>query len=159
MAEGLPNSALFGCFGGMSNVGTLTGLAGIEAVKRAGPGRAAIFCLGGLPTGAPTVLDKTSKVDRVVVVDGCALNCARKIVEQVSVNRRWLLLRHPLSGNTDSCRRRRRSPARWSARIARTGPDDLGADCRNRGRIARIAVDAQAQPRAAIVCPTCRRAT
>jgi uncharacterized metal-binding protein len=82
MANGLPDNALFVCFGGMSNVGTLTGLAGLEAVKRAGPGRAAIFCLGGLPTGAPSVIDKTSRVDRIIVVDGCPLNCARKIVEQ-----------------------------------------------------------------------------
>jgi uncharacterized metal-binding protein len=82
MADGVPDNALFVCFGGMSNVGTLTGLAGLEAVKRAGPGKAAIFCLGGLPTGAPTVLEKTSKVGRIIVVDGCALNCARKIVEQ-----------------------------------------------------------------------------
>jgi len=82
VANGLPDNALFVCFGGMSNVGTLTGLAGLEAVKRAGPGKAAIFCLGGLPTGAPAVIEKTSKVDCIIVVDGCPLNCARKIVEQ-----------------------------------------------------------------------------
>lgn len=82
MADSLPDTALFVCFGGMSNVGTLTGLAGLEAVKRAGPGKAAIFCLGGLPTGAPSVMEKTSKVGRIVTVDGCPLNCARKIVEQ-----------------------------------------------------------------------------
>jgi len=82
MANGLPDNALFVCFGGMSNVGTLTGLAGLEAVKRAGPGKAAIFCLGGLPTQAPSVIEKTSKVGRIVTVDGCPLNCARKIVEQ-----------------------------------------------------------------------------
>jgi uncharacterized metal-binding protein len=81
MPDQLPENALFVCFGGMSNVGTLTGLAGLEAVKQAGPDRAAIFCLGGLPTGAPTVLDKTQRVKRIVVVDGCPLNCARKIVE------------------------------------------------------------------------------
>jgi uncharacterized metal-binding protein len=65
----------------MSNVGTLTGLAGLEAVRRAGPDKASIFCLGGLPTGAPTVLEKTRSVGRIVTVDGCQLNCARKIVE------------------------------------------------------------------------------
>jgi len=81
MTNGLPDNALFVCFGGMSNVGTLTGLAGLEAVKQAGPGSAAIFCLGGLPTQAPSVVDKTNRVDRIVVVDGCPLNCARKIVE------------------------------------------------------------------------------
>ena len=82
MANGLPDNALFVCFGGMSNVGTLTGLAGLEAVKRAGPGKAAIFCLGGLPTGAPSVIEKTTNVGRIITVDGCPLNCARKIVEQ-----------------------------------------------------------------------------
>jgi uncharacterized metal-binding protein len=81
MPDQLPENALFVCFGGMSNVGTLTGLAGLEAVKQAGPDKAAIFCLGGLPTGAPTVLDKTQRVKRIIVVDGCPLNCARKIVE------------------------------------------------------------------------------
>lgn len=81
MADNLPDTALFVCFGGLSNVGTLTGLAGLEAVKQAGPGKAAIFCLGGLPTQAPSVIDKTNRVDRIVVVDGCPLNCARKIVE------------------------------------------------------------------------------
>lgn len=82
MSNGHPENALFVCFGGMSNVGTLTGLAGLEAVKRAGPGKAAIFCLGGLPTQAPSVIEKTTNVGRIVVVDGCPLNCARKIVEQ-----------------------------------------------------------------------------
>jgi len=81
MANGVPDNALFVCFGGMSNVGTLTGLAALEAVNQAGPDKAAIFCLGGLPTGAPTVLDKTHRVKRIVVVDGCPLNCAREIVE------------------------------------------------------------------------------
>lgn len=76
----LPDTALFVCFGGMSNVGTLTGLAGLEAVGRAGQDKARIFCLGGLPTGAPSVLEKTRAVGRIVTVDGCPLNCARKIV-------------------------------------------------------------------------------
>lgn len=77
----LPENALFVCFGGMSNVGTLTGLAGLEAVRQAGPGKAAIFCLGGLPTGAETVLAKARAVRQIITVDGCPLNCARKIVE------------------------------------------------------------------------------
>jgi len=77
-----PTNALFVCFGGMSNVGTLTGLASLEVVRQAGPGKAAIFCLGGLPTGVPAVLDKTRAAKRIITVDGCPMNCARKIVEQ-----------------------------------------------------------------------------
>ena len=82
MAENVPETALFVCFGAMSNVGMMTGLAAIEAVKQVEPGKAGIFCLGGLPTQAPTVLAKTQAVKRIVTVDGCALNCSRKIVEQ-----------------------------------------------------------------------------
>jgi hypothetical protein len=32
----IPENALFVCFGGMSNVGTPTGLAGLQAVRQAG---------------------------------------------------------------------------------------------------------------------------
>jgi len=81
MSNDVPENALFVCFGGMSNVGTLTGLAALRAVKEVGPEKAGIFCLGGLPTGAPNVLSKTAKVKRIITVDGCTLNCARKIVE------------------------------------------------------------------------------
>jgi uncharacterized metal-binding protein len=82
MAENIPENALFVCFGAMSNVGMLTGLAALEAVKQVEPGTAGIFCLGGLPTHAPTVLAKTQAVRRIITIDGCPLNCARKIVEQ-----------------------------------------------------------------------------
>jgi uncharacterized metal-binding protein len=77
----VPETALFVCFGGMSNVGVLTGLAGLEVMKQVGRQKACIFCLGGLPTQSPSVLEKTGQARRVVTVDGCALNCARKIVE------------------------------------------------------------------------------
>lgn len=81
MAENVPETALFVCFGAMSNVGMMTGLAAIEAIKQVEKGKAGIFCLGGLPTQAPTVIAKTQAVKRIVTVDGCPLNCSRKIVE------------------------------------------------------------------------------
>lgn len=82
MAEKVPENALFVCFGAMSNVGMMTGLAAIEAVRRVPPGKAGIFCLGGLPTEAPSVLEKARAVKRIITVDGCQLNCSRKIVEK-----------------------------------------------------------------------------
>lgn len=82
MSGNVPENALFVCFGCLSNVGTLTGLAGLEAVKQAGPDKAGIFCLGGLATEAEMVLDKTRAAKRIITVDGCPLNCARKIVER-----------------------------------------------------------------------------
>lgn len=82
MPENVPDNALFVCFGAMSNVGMMTGLAAIEAVKQVVPGKAGIFCLGGLPTQASSVLEKTRTAKRIITVDGCQLNCSRKIVEQ-----------------------------------------------------------------------------
>ncbi len=76
------NTALFVCFGGMSNVGVLTGLAGLEVMKQVGRENACIFCLGGLPTQSATVLEKATNAKRIVTIDGCDSNCARKIVEQ-----------------------------------------------------------------------------
>jgi uncharacterized metal-binding protein len=83
MAENkVPKNALFVCFGCLSNVGMLTGLAGLEIVQQVGPQNASIFCLGGLATEVPTVLEKTRAAERIITVDGCPMNCARKIVEQ-----------------------------------------------------------------------------
>lgn len=75
-------TALFVCFGCLSNVGALTGLAGLEVVRRLGLERVNIFCLGGLATEAPPVLEKTRAAERIITVDGCPMNCARKIVER-----------------------------------------------------------------------------
>jgi len=80
-ANGVSRNALFVCFGCLSNVGTLTGLAGLQVVREVGTDRAGVFCLGGLATEAQSVLDKTRAAERIITVDGCALNCARKIVE------------------------------------------------------------------------------
>ncbi|MBN1284323.1 MAG: putative zinc-binding protein [Anaerolineae bacterium] len=77
-----PENALFVCFGGMSNVGALTGIASLEVVKQVGGEKAAVFCLAGLPTGAQTVLNKTRAARQIIAVDGCPLNCASKVVAQ-----------------------------------------------------------------------------
>ena len=80
-AEGFPRNALFVCFGCMSNVGMLTGLAGLEVLQGLPEGEAGIFCLSGLATEAPLVMKKTGLAERIIAVDGCALNCALKILE------------------------------------------------------------------------------
>ncbi|MBN1667027.1 MAG: putative zinc-binding protein [Anaerolineales bacterium] len=82
MSNGVPKNALFVCFGCLSNVGTLTGLAGLEVVKQVGLETAGIFCLGGLATESKMVTEKTSAAERIITVDGCPLNCALKIVEK-----------------------------------------------------------------------------
>jgi len=39
MSEDVPQNALFVCFGGMSNVGILSGLASLEAIRKLPPGK------------------------------------------------------------------------------------------------------------------------
>ncbi|MDP2873369.1 MAG: putative zinc-binding protein [Bacillota bacterium] len=75
-------NAIFVCFGGLSNTGYITALAGMEAVRQLGLKKASMFCLAGLPAGIKSVAGKTSAARRVITVDGCPMNCARKVVEK-----------------------------------------------------------------------------
>ena len=75
-------NVIFSCYGGASNTGITSALACLEAVKELGLKKAAIMCLAGLPTNVKSVLGKTQAAKRIVTVDGCPFECARKIVEE-----------------------------------------------------------------------------
>ena len=75
-------NVIFSCFGGASNTGITSGLAALEAVKELGLKKAAIMCLGGLPTNVKPVFGKTRAAKKIITVDGCPFECSRKIVEQ-----------------------------------------------------------------------------
>jgi uncharacterized metal-binding protein len=75
-------NVIFSCFGGASNTGITSGLASLETVKELGLTKAAIMCLGGLPTNVKPVLGKTKAAKKIITVDGCPFECSRKIVEQ-----------------------------------------------------------------------------
>jgi len=75
-------NVIFSCYGGASNTGITSALASLEAVKELGLEKAAVMCLGGLPTHVKSVLGKTQAAEKIVTVDGCPFECARKIVEQ-----------------------------------------------------------------------------
>ena len=75
-------NVIFSCFGGASNTGITSGLASLEAVKELGLTKAAIMCLGGLPTNVKPVFGKTKAAKKIITVDGCPFECARKVVEQ-----------------------------------------------------------------------------
>ncbi|MGQ4873087.1 MAG: putative zinc-binding protein [Promethearchaeia archaeon] len=72
---------IYVCFGGLSNTGITAGLASIEAVKELGLDKSSIGCLAGLPTNVKSVLEKTNAIKKVITVDGCPMECSRKIVE------------------------------------------------------------------------------
>jgi uncharacterized metal-binding protein len=73
---------IFSCFGGMSNTGITSALSSMEAVKELGLEKVAIGCLGALPLGVKPVIGKTKAAKKVITVDGCPFECAKKTVEQ-----------------------------------------------------------------------------
>jgi len=74
---------IFSCYGGASNTWITDALASLEAVKELGLEKAAVMCLGGLPTHVKSVLGKTQASKKIITVDGCPFEYARKVVKNV----------------------------------------------------------------------------
>jgi uncharacterized metal-binding protein len=87
---------IFSCAGGLSNTGITSFLACIGAVHELGLDKVGIGCLGALPLRVPPVLGKTKAEKKIVNVDGCPMDCARKTTEQASftVKRSIVLARY-----------------------------------------------------------------
>jgi uncharacterized metal-binding protein len=73
---------IFSCYGGLSNTGITSALACLEAVKELGLEKVAIGCLGALPLKVAPVVGKTKAAKKVITVDGCPFECAKKTLEQ-----------------------------------------------------------------------------
>ena len=73
---------IYACFGGFSNTGITTAIASMEAIKEVWLDKACIGCLGGLPTDAKQVYANTDRAEKIITVDGCPMECSKKIVEQ-----------------------------------------------------------------------------
>lgn len=69
---------VFACSGG-SDVGNLTDLGARELTRRR-LGR--MYCLAGIGGRVETILKTTRAATRVLAIDGCPENCARKTLEQ-----------------------------------------------------------------------------
>ncbi len=96
-------NVIFSCFGGASNTGITSALASIEAVKELGLEKAAIMCLGGLPTDVKPVLGKTRAAKKIVTVDGCPFECSRKIVEQAGFKPISIMLTRDIGMKKKGC--------------------------------------------------------
>ena len=72
---------VFSCSGG-SNVGQLANRAAVEITKE---GKRRMYCLAGLGGHVQGLIDNTQKADKVIVVDGCPVGCAKKIVEYAGI--------------------------------------------------------------------------
>ena len=80
--EKVPQNAIFCCFGCMSSVGTLTGMAVLEAYKKLDKEKNGLFCISAIAAGVPKHRKTTEQAKRIIVVDGCYNKCATKILEK-----------------------------------------------------------------------------
>ena len=73
---------LYACSGG-SNAAEAADRAAREATSE---GLGMMFCLAGLGAGVPGMLQIARNADLNVVIDGCTMNCAKKIFDACGVN-------------------------------------------------------------------------
>lgn len=72
---------ILACSGG-SNVGQLTNQAAVELTRE---GFGTMFCLAGLGGGIPGMVKAARDAGQVTVLDGCAVGCAKAILEQAGL--------------------------------------------------------------------------
>ena len=80
--EPVPENALFCCFGCMSSVGTLTGIAMLEAFKKLDKNKNGLFCTSAIAVGVLKHRITTERAKSNIVIDGCYNRCARRILEK-----------------------------------------------------------------------------
>ena len=76
-----PKRIIFPC-AGQANTGQLTNLAAIQLTEE---GYGSIACVALLATGAETLIANAKNAPEVVVLDGCPMQCAKKIAEAQGV--------------------------------------------------------------------------
>ncbi|MCX7749674.1 MAG: putative zinc-binding protein [Clostridia bacterium] len=74
---------VFACSGGGANVGQISNNAALEITKE---GKAKMYCLAGLGGHIPGIIEAAKQAKKVIVVDGCPVSCAKKMVEHVGIH-------------------------------------------------------------------------
>ncbi len=72
---------ILACSGG-SNVGQLSNQAAIELTQQ---GFGKMFCLAGIGGGLSSFVQSAKDVDKLVVIDGCEIGCAKAILEKSGI--------------------------------------------------------------------------
>ena len=72
---------IFSRLGGLSNTVATSALARLEVVRELGLEKVAFGCLPSLQLKVEPVIGKTKAARKLVTVDGCPFECARKTVE------------------------------------------------------------------------------
>lgn len=74
---------VFACSGGGANVGQISNSAALEITRK---GKAKMYCLAGLGGHVPGIIEAAKQARKVIVVDGCPVSCAKKMVEHVGID-------------------------------------------------------------------------
>lgn len=72
---------LFPC-AGQANTGQITNQA---AIQLSDEGYGSFVCTALLASGSESLAERARRVNEVVAIDGCGMDCARKIIEQAGV--------------------------------------------------------------------------
>ncbi|MGQ9587121.1 MAG: putative zinc-binding protein [Thermoplasmata archaeon] len=83
--EDAPMNAIFCCFGCMSSVGTLTGVAVLEAYRKMDQKKTGLFCTSAIAAGVPKHMETTKRAKVIIAIDGCYNKCSRKILEKAGL--------------------------------------------------------------------------
>lgn len=94
-----PATVVYSC-SGCSDAGEL---ADLVARRLAREGAAEMSCLAGIGGRVKPLVNKAAKAERILVVDGCPLNCARHTLELAGFNKFEHLELHKLGIRKGSC--------------------------------------------------------
>lgn len=75
------DTLIFAC-SGAADVGAVADAAARKMMK---DGHGAMFCLAGIGGRVEPILTKTAAAKRILAIDGCALNCTKRCLEQVGL--------------------------------------------------------------------------
>ncbi|MGQ9470811.1 MAG: putative zinc-binding protein [Candidatus Aminicenantales bacterium] len=81
----LPKVGLLACFSGGSNLGSLAGLAALEAVRRLGSDTVGICSLPAVLNQVPRQSALVKKIENLMVIDGCLNACARQLLMEKGI--------------------------------------------------------------------------
>ncbi len=85
---GGPITMILACSGG-SNVGQISN----EVARRLTlENKGAMFCLAGMGGDIAPLVERTKSAERVLVIDGCPVACAKKTLERHGIEHEWLEL-------------------------------------------------------------------
>ncbi len=79
---------IFPCSGG-SNVGQISNEVGRRLTV---DNKGVMFCLAGLGGDVEALVERAKSAERILVIDGCPVACAKKVLDRHGIAHEWLEL-------------------------------------------------------------------